>query len=248
MIATSCQSDISRIALTQEEIRSIRVMVNEISTRFRDTDDCSFINEISVYAHELPRQLRSIFTDFRLTENLAVLILSGYPIEEEKIGRTPAHWLQRPTPSPAFEEEIALMLFGALLGDAIAWSTQQIGRVVHDVLPIESQAHEQLGTGSEELLWLHTEDAFHEMRGDYIGMLCLRNPDRVATTVYTIDRIPTHFEDAELLFEPHFTIRPDESHLRKNNPGRDAGTDVSFNRIEDINRAPKKVAVLSGLP
>ena len=80
-----------------------------------------------------------------------------------------------------------LVLLGSLLGDLIAWSTQQDGAVVHDIAPIKTHEHDQLGSGSAEELTWHTEDAFHPCRGDYLGMMCLRNPDRVPTTFAALD-------------------------------------------------------------
>jgi Fe(II)/alpha-ketoglutarate-dependent arginine beta-hydroxylase len=111
--------------------------------------------------------------------------------------------------------------------------------------------HEQLGSGSEELLWWHTEDAFHPYRGDYLGMLCLRNPERVATTFAPLDGIGLEEEHRQRLFEPHYTIRPDESHLQKNisDAARiDDTLATSYDRIEQMNSAPDKIAILHGDP
>jgi len=138
---------------------------------------------------------------------------------------------------------------GSLLGDCIGWATQQEGHLVHDILPIKGMEHEQLGSGSEELLWWHTEDAFHSFRGDYLGMLCLRNPDAVPTTFAPLDGMALDPAHQRLLFEPRYTIRPDESHLRKNisDAGRiDDALDGSYHRIEEMNSSPEKIAIFHG--
>jgi hypothetical protein len=103
-------------------------------------------------------------------------------------------------------------LCGALLGDAIAWSHQRDGIICQDLVPIEGHANKMIGSGSElELVW-HTEDASYSYRGDYIGLMCLRNPDAVPTTFALIDDVQLDPDQVEILFEPRFFFRPDPSH------------------------------------
>jgi Fe(II)/alpha-ketoglutarate-dependent arginine beta-hydroxylase len=240
----------TRLRLNESEVSSIQALASSVARSYGSTEDPEFLNSVAVYAHELPRRVRICLNDFRVREpGSALLVVSGYPIDDEKIGDTPAHWKLRAERSPTLEEEIVLVLMGSLLGDCIGWATQQDGHIVHDILPIRGMEHEQLGSGSEEPLWWHTEDAFHPFRGDYIGMLCLRNPDAVPTTFASLDGIALDPAHRQFLFEPHYTIRPDESHLRKNvsDAGRIEGDlDDSYRRIEDMNSAPEKIAVLHG--
>jgi Fe(II)/alpha-ketoglutarate-dependent arginine beta-hydroxylase len=244
----------SRLVLTGDEVASIRSLLRELATRFRTPEDAQFLKEADVYAHELPRRVRAAFREFRLTEPKdALLAVSGYPVDQDKIGRTPRHWRDRDPSNDTTEEEMLLVLFGSLLGDVIGWSTQQDGRIVHDIFPIQGHEHEQLGSGSEELLTWHTEDAFHPYRGDYLGLMCLRNPDGVPTTFASLSRVDLTPEQARLLSEPHFTIRPDESHLAKNrgqsngrSPEEEALLQRAYAKIDQMWNAPEKIPVFSG--
>lgn len=242
----------TKLRLTTDEANSMQALAGSIAKDHRSTEEPEFLDNATVYAHELPRRLRQAFNEFRLNEpQSALLIVSGYPIDDDRIGDTLTHWKLRGERTTTFEEEILLVLLGALLGDLIGWSTQQDGHIMHDILPIRGMEHEQLGSGSEELLWWHTEDAFHPYRGDYLGMLCLRNPDGVATTFGPLDGLDLAPEQVELLLEPCFTIRPDESHLKKNisDAGRiDDDLATSYSKIEEMNAAPDKVAILHGDP
>jgi hypothetical protein len=110
------------------------------------------------------------------------------------------------------EEEVFLSLCGALLGDAIAWSHQRDGLICQDLIPIEDHKEEMLGSGSEQELVWHTEDARYSYRGDYIGLMCLRNPDAVPTTFASIDEVRLDPDRIAVLFEPRFVFRPDPSH------------------------------------
>lgn len=244
----------SKVVLTPDEVDSIRGLLREAASRYGSAEDPRFLREADVWSHELPRRVRAALREFRLTEpKSGLLVVSGYPIDEEKIGPTPRHWKIKDPANDTVEEEMLLVLLGSLLGDPIAWSTQQDGRLVHDIFPIKGHEHEQLGSGSEELLTWHTEDAFHPYRGDYLGLMCLRNPDRVPTTYASLERVRLTGEQVRLLAEPHYTIRPDESHLAKNrgsqngrSPEEEALLQRAYAKIEQMWSSPEKIAVLSG--
>jgi Fe(II)/alpha-ketoglutarate-dependent arginine beta-hydroxylase len=208
-----------------------------------DTEDA--LHRIAVLAHDLPERLRERLDAFRLEQTSGVLCLSGYDVDQDRLGPTPAHWRERPEFSPAHREEVLLTMFGSLLGHPFGWATQQDGRLVHDVIPIKGHEQEQLGSSSEALLTWHTEDAFHPLRGDYLSFACLRNPYQAATTVGYADDLDLPEGAREVLWQERFGIRPDESHLAKNNstPGMEA-----FDGIDEMQRNPDQVAVLFGDP
>lgn len=235
---------------SHQDVEHLKSLIGDIAARFDSAESPEFLHEAPLIAHELPRGIRSCVNQFRLRHSSpGHCRISGYPVDPHKIGPTPAHWRRNGRPSSVLDEEIYLVLLGSLLGEVIGWATQQDGRIVHDVAPIAGHESEQLGSGSEQLLWWHTEDAFHPYRGDYLGMFCLRNPDRVATTIaeVTVDELePRH---VDRLFEPHFVIRPDNSHKKQNSGDRsraDGEAKVAYSRIEQMEERPEKIAVFSG--
>jgi len=241
------------LLLEASECDQIQSLLDEIASKYTSTEDEDFLKDVSIFAHELPRRVRAFLNDFKMLElPLSACLIRGYPVDFSRIGPTPKHWQNKPKISPVLHEEILLMLFGSLLGDAIGWATQQNGHLVHDVMPIKGLEQEQLGTGSEQLLWWHNEDAFHPYRGDYIAMMCLRNPDLVATTMACIDDVTLTEEQVKLLFSPHFVIHPDESHREKNKGNTELDSEDSlssaYKRINEMTTAPQKIAVLYGDP
>lgn len=238
-----------RLELGSEEILAIRRLLVDLKARYGSAENEEFLRNATLFAHEMPMRVRKLVHDFKQLEpRSAVLVVAGFPIEESKIGDTPDHWKNEKDRERVVEEEIYLVLIASLLGECIGWATQQAGRIVHDIAPIEAHREEQLGSGSEQLLWWHTEDAFHPYRGDYIGMLCLRNPDAVPTTFANLRGLDElSDEHRKLLFEPHYTIRPDESHQAKNKSDAQS-LDASYEEIEKMNQAPEKIAVLFGDP
>lgn len=240
-----------KITLNESEARETCELLDRLAARYGSAEHPELLDLATVYAHELPLRVRRTLNEFRLYEpDTAICRVAGYPIDDGQIGPTPAHWKERQTRCVPIKEEILLLLLGSLLGDVIAWFTQQDGAVLHDIAPIQSHEHEQLGSGSAEELTWHTEDAFHPHRGDYLGMLCLRNPDRVPTTFASLDISALDQATVALLFEPHYTIRPDESHLRKNRVAPLTGEllESAQSHIDAMNETPEKIAVLYGSP
>lgn len=237
------------LTLNEMEKASIMDLINGIKDRYGSAEESDFLAQTTVFAHQLPLRVRQFLNEFRLFEpSSAICRIQGYPIDDGEIGPTPPHWKERQKRCLPVKEEILLVLLGSLLGDVIAWSTQQDGAVVHDIAPVKGHEKEQLGSGSDEELTWHTEDAFHPYRGDYLGMMCLRNPDQVPTTFAALDVSGLDAETLSLLFQPHYTIRPDESHLRKNRVGPVTGgvLEAAHERIEKMHTRPEKIPVLLG--
>src|SRR6185437_10479710 len=154
--------------------------------------------------------------------------------------------------SRALTQEIFFLLVASVLGDVFGWATQQDGRIMHDVLPIKGHEHYELGSNSLQHLSWHTEDAFHPCRGDYVALMCLKNPDLVETTVCDAADLDWSAIDVEALFEPEFTQMPDNSHQPQNaaqstgDPVVDRLRQRSFALIQSWNDDPVKRPVLFG--
>lgn len=245
-----------KLELSEIDIESIRALVTNVADIYKSAEDVDFLDQATLYAHQLPWRLRSFLNDFRLKEPTSgFCVISGYPVNLSAIGATPTHWKCKSDAQSSLHEQILLILQGALLGDIFGWATQQDGYLVHDVLPIKGHENEQLGTGSEQLLWWHTEDAFHPFCADYIGFLCLRNPDNVATTFGSLNVEKLGPAHVDILSQPRFVIRPDESHqertesdLRKAkrlNSAQDS-VNTAYEKIKKMNTNPEKVPVLFG--
>ncbi|MFG2168869.1 guanitoxin biosynthesis L-enduracididine beta-hydroxylase GntD [Micromonospora chersina] len=232
-----------KLDLSAEEVHDVTRLLKRIDDEFTALDTEEALKLATVYAHDLPQRVRARLNEFRLGELDGVLVVSGWPVDQERVGPTPKHWRERPEPTTSRREELLLLMLGSLLGDPFAWATQQDGRLIHDVLPIAGHENEQLGSSSAALLTWHTEDAFHPLRGDFLMLGCLRNPYGAQTTVGYVDSLDLPESVREVLFEPRFSIRPDESHLAKNNSDAD---NEAFTDIEEMDRAPEPIAVLFG--
>lgn len=226
--------DIARLCLTAEETTQIQVLLASLSQRYRSADDADFILHLAAWSAELPRRVRFFCDEFRLGERAVGCLIAGIPINDDTIGDSPTTLGRgRKKNIQELELEFLQAMLGAQFGDLFCWGAQHEGALIHDLAPVPQHADLQFGTGSQfELAW-HTEDAFSECRCDFIGLLCVRNPQGVATTVGTLDVDMLTPEQIALLSAPKFTIRPDASYI-----------------IPGVGEAPtaKNISVLYGHP
>jgi enduracididine beta-hydroxylase len=241
-----------RLVLDHEEAAAVERLLDEVLARSAEVARAEFERGLTVAAHELPRRLRAFLDDFRLAESAGACVVSGLPVAQAALGPTPQSW-RRPDAAPrATREELYLLLCACLIGDPFAWATQQDGALVHNLLPVREHETEQIGTGSGQTIAWHTEDAFHPYRGDYVGLMCLRNPDAVQTTFACVADLDLTAEPAKVLFEPRFYILPDHSHGQPAQPGADRSAgewellDAARARIRAMHEAPEPTPVLFG--
>ncbi|MFE3578026.1 TauD/TfdA family dioxygenase [Streptomyces vinaceus] len=191
-----------------------RTETARIADRFLDThpvwDPMEYADEIRVEAERLPVGVRQFLVSSRAAEE-AVIALANLPVDENLVP-TPPSWQIAAKEDAAVREELVLLLIASVLGDPFAWTNQQNGRLVHDVCPSKGQENSLTSASSQQQLTLHTEDVFHACRGDYVALMCLRNPDSVGTTVATVESVEFSEPLREVLLEDRFRFYPDDSH------------------------------------
>jgi Fe(II)/alpha-ketoglutarate-dependent arginine beta-hydroxylase len=241
-----------QLSLTPEDNATLVPVLAEVVERYATIEDEELVRRAPVLARQLPGHLLEFLEEFRLREPSALCVVSGLDVDQDRLGATPTHWRDSQYGSPAFPQEVFFLLCGAVLGDVFGWATQQDGRIMHDVLPIKGHEFVEIGSNSLQHLSWHTEDAFHPCRGDYVALMCLRNPDAVETMVCDAADIEWSALDVDALFESEFTQMPDNSH-KPDMASATSGNAVvdrlrarSFELIESWNDRPVKRPVLFG--
>lgn len=244
-----------QLQLQDDELNGIELLASELSAKYESVESADFQQAAAVLSAELPRSLRGAMEDYRCAETDSAIVLSGLRVANAQIGPTPQERGAVPTPAPTLPYDIAFYLIACLLGDPIGWATQQDGHLMHDVFPVRNHEHEQIGWGSAEELEWHTEDAFHPMRPDYLGLMCLRNPDAVETTIAELKNVAIEPELRDFLSQPRFRILPDDSHRLSNakavavadaDPRAEALRQRSYELVERLAADPEPVCVLFG--
>jgi L-asparagine oxygenase len=239
--------------LTAQDNAVLSAAMRELAQTVDTIEDAGLIGRARVLAGAvLPPRLLEFLEEFRLGEPSALCLVSGLSVPAQRLAATPEHWRDSQFGSTALDLEIFFLLCASVLGDVFGWATQQDGRIMHDVLPIKGHEHYEIGSNSLQHLSWHTEDSFHPCRGDYVALMCLKNPDEVATVVCTTADIDWSSLDVDALFEPEFTQMPDNSHRPENaadttgNPTLDRLRARSFQLIESWNAQPEKRPILFG--
>lgn len=242
-----------RFTLTPEDNAALMPMLTELAKTYDTIESPDLIRRAPVLARALPTHLLEFLEEFRIGEPSALCLVSGLAIDDERMGATPQHWRDSQYGSPSLPQEIFFLLCGSMLGDAFGWVTQQDGRIMHDVLPIKGHEHYEIGSNSLQHLSWHSEDAFHPCRGDYVALMCLRNPDQVETVVCTVPDINWSMIDVDALFEADFTVMPDNSHqphgaTSSGDPEIDLLRKRSFDLVNSWKEKPEKRPLLFGDP
>jgi Fe(II)/alpha-ketoglutarate-dependent arginine beta-hydroxylase len=249
---------ISQLLLNASEVHQIEQLLADVTRQYSSPEDPAFLHEAIVISHELPLRTRQFLNTFRLSEpkDAVVCVISGYPIDHKKIGLTPLGRGEKSDTNRTLNEQMLLVLLASLLGDPVAWSTQQAGHIIHDVSPVPGQENDQTGSSSETELMFHTEDAFHPYRGDYLGMMCLRNENKTATSIASNHALSMLTEkQIHKLFQPCVFIRPDASQYEKHTFPKIAGLDeevvtefihYSDEKIKEMDESPEAIPVLFG--
>jgi Fe(II)/alpha-ketoglutarate-dependent arginine beta-hydroxylase len=167
---------------------------------------------LALLSQELPVALRRTLVDFRLS-GAAGIVLSGLPLVDADLGSSPPVAETAPSRNEPARADAMLLLVASFLGYPISQAGVDDGKLVRDISPMPGHETTQLGSSSSgELMW-HNEDAYHPLRPDWICLLCLRNPDRTATSFIPISDVPIDEPTRSLLFQRRFHIEPDSSNV-----------------------------------
>ena len=210
---------IDRRALPEEAAAAVLCRAEEIAVTLaespaahRTLDHPELIRLVDTHAAALPAAVR---TALRPPDTAAgATIIGRLPVDDGDLGPTPRDWRHAADPAcPAsFRLDIAMLLLARCAGEPFGWQGQQSGRLVNNILPTPGHEDEQSGASSTILLSPHTEDAFHPERAHLLLLGCLRNPDRVGTTVSSIRQAELDSDTRRRLAEPVLPILPDVSY------------------------------------
>ncbi|MFE7802918.1 TauD/TfdA family dioxygenase [Nocardia sp. NPDC057440] len=130
----------------------------------------------------------------------------------EWAGLPPTPATTTPAPERVVEAAaLALLAVTSVLGEAFTFANLYQGRLVQHIVPVRGRETAQTSEGSESLDW-HVEDAFHEDRCDYFGLLCLRGHLGASTLVAPARNLVLDHRVVAVLRQPRFVVAPDLAH------------------------------------
>ena len=232
----------------EDELVSIENLINELKVKYTTVEDEEFACACKLASHQLPGKLRKLLYDFSIRKLPdGHLLLRGFRIDSDAIGATPAHWDAPWNNTKLLREEIFQCLISSALGEIFGWRTQENGRYLRHIVPIEAEKKEQLGGSSDVVLLWHNEEAFHPQRADLMSIVCYRNEEGASTNLCPTSYldIPAHYR--EILTQPRFYIKPDMSHSPDRNKSEHWNlSETHFNKIFEFLANPEHVSVITG--
>lgn len=190
--------------------------VNKILSEIHYEDIRNSLHWMAVcddYTAQLPKDLLRVLRLYRRgLLPCAAMLIRGLEIDDKKVGPTPTEFsniVQKST----FREMTFSMIVNLVVGDLFGFNNHVQGaRLFHDIFPKEKDSYSQLATGStDELAW-HTEDCYHPFRCDFLTLLCLRNPDKVPTTLSVPNLASLSQKTKEVLRMSRYRILPDQTY------------------------------------
>ncbi|MFD8363460.1 TauD/TfdA family dioxygenase [Streptomyces hygroscopicus] len=161
------------LKITDDEAESIsRLTAGLVGDGTAEVDASQWTGAARAAWEELPLRLRRTLREFRRHPGASgVLLVEGLPIDGRTLPVTPSAFgsIQR----HASVSAALLTMIAAGLGDPAAFLAEKSGALVQDVVPVKGREEFQGNAGSVALE-LHSENAFHEHRPDYVMLMCLR--------------------------------------------------------------------------
>jgi alpha-ketoglutarate-dependent taurine dioxygenase len=113
------------------------------------------------------------------------------------------------------EFDIVHLVLSASLGEIFTFDSIQNGTLISDVFPVKENATRTASSGFAKDFALHTDDAFSDYAGAFLGLRCLRNPDNIPTMISYFDVQELLPEDVINLSSPVFSMIPNVAHETK---------------------------------
>jgi hypothetical protein len=199
-----------RLALAED----CRAKLELIFSRAQLEGACENVDRLLRKIHQFTRMVPDEIYEF-IEQNKAKLdapgfIISGLPISYER--PTPIRIFPKLNLANIEREEFLHLLLSSVVGQVFTFDTIQLGNVINHIIPIKEDAARPISSGFQNDFGFHTEDAYHPCAGDYLGLLAVRNPDAVPTTLAFLGDMALTPALRDPLFEPRFLIKPNVAH------------------------------------
>jgi len=153
---------------------------------------------------KIPERILNHFS--RIYEN-GFIIFRNFPIDY--LGETP----ENNTDSIGEQTRLARIqgILLHVLGEMISFEAEGTGHLFQDIIPVKKMATLQTSVGSNKELEIHTEQAFSELRPDFLSLACIRGDSEALTYILPVSRIIENISDPGILHEPQWKIGVDLS-------------------------------------
>lgn len=195
------------VTLGLDDLNAISGLIQDIKSEVVVPNEENIFARAHLYAQELPREVRRFFHEFTANEFAdAISVKTGGFFDSSGID-TPIEYEELNPEYQYNDLQIAHALMAALLGTPVGYSSQRSGRRLNNIIPTQGlESVPNSSSGSKYDFGFHTEDAFHEFKGDYLGLVCIRNDEGAVTSFVSMNEMKLSPLLKAALFRQDFVI------------------------------------------
>lgn len=176
------------ITLCVDDLKTIESVVQEIKLKVKKPTEDNVLSCASLYAQELPRVLRNFFHEFTAYEVADAVTIKTGGFFDTSSANTPTEYEELSSDYVYNDMQIAHALMSNLTGTPVGYSSQRSGKRLNNIIPTQNlESTPNSSSGSKFNFGFHTEDAFHEFKGDYLGLVCIRNNEAAVTSFVSMN-------------------------------------------------------------
>jgi L-asparagine oxygenase len=195
------------------EVQALKSLVAEVKDNLPPTE-INVLARVPLLAQELPRSLRTQIRDFAENETSDGIVVRTQDAFPNDYLRTPQDYDEL---NPAYrynDVQIAHALVASLIGTPVGFRSQRGGRCLNNIIPTKAlEALPNSSSGSRFDFGLHTEDAYHPFKADFLALACIRNDENAATSFASIKSVNLPISLMTELLKPQFLIGHNPIHM-----------------------------------
>ena len=177
------------LIVTEEEVDRLETLSECLLGISPSTQVNMFISMAKNASKGLPKRIMSVLKEFKASQD-GCLLIKGLPIDRKYI------WT--PENNKFHIGETTLLsrvqaIINEFLGEMVSYEAEGDGRLFQDMVPNKELACTQTSLSSNKELELHTEQAFSEMRPDYLSLACLKGDINAKTYIMHVQNILDRF-------------------------------------------------------
>lgn len=198
------------IILTEEE-KKIFIELSKPLIDISPSKEIDLYLSLAKYASsKIPIRIKKILYEFRRkgTEN-GTLLFKNIPFDKN---------IKTPDNNSFHIGENTILsriqaIINEYIGEMVGYESEGYGRLFQDMVPNKNLSNSQTSLGSKVELELHTEQAFSELRPDFLSLACLKGDSSAKTYYFHIDQIVRQMTNDEIdyLKKERWMIGVDES-------------------------------------
>jgi len=163
-----------------------------------------YCRQVKNLSQRLPSAIKQQLSDFADHGFLdtGFLLFNNLPINTTSLPPTPkdnTHHIGETTDLSKIQA-----LFLQHISELVAYEAEGHGRLFQDIVPNPTLSTAQTSLGSQTELEIHTEQAFSNLRPDFLSLACLRSDPSAFTYILPVNILIAHLtpEEQALLREP----------------------------------------------